>query len=217
MEGIPMDRKTSEVIESIRQVADQTGTWGKWKQLCEELNKRGIKTSRGKEWGPTSLRQICNAYRLFEDASAQEPDEAKTQQYIDTTPVMPAETPEQEPIPQSTTGAPQAERSALEVAQLDADTVAALKEVVVWWKSKGAEMAMRNVTWENEPASPAYRPSFPGKRKNTGIRINEKLLKDALERAKTSTESVKTGGGISPLIEYLLWGYLGFDQRYLKG
>jgi hypothetical protein len=103
---------------------------------------------------------------------------------------------------------------------LDADTVEALREVATWWlerKAKGEGMESEKVTTTVAPQAPQYRPVFPGARVNSGVRLNERLMKAALEKAKTPEEAARTSEGkLSPLIELLLWQYLGFDEQYLN-
>ncbi|MFH0826119.1 MAG: hypothetical protein V2B18_25490 [Pseudomonadota bacterium] len=97
-------------------------------------------------------------------------------------------------------------------AQLDEETLAAIQEIVKWWGTGGRAA----VTAVSTAKAINYRPVFPGKRKNTGVRINQKLLDDALAKARSPDESTRTGGGLSPLIEFLLWQYLGFGEKYVK-
>ena len=92
---------------------------------------------------------------------------------------------------------------------LDEDDLKTLHEVIMAWRTRKGQML-------NELFEPSHRPVFVGGKKNTGIRINEALLKDASEKAKTPGERNKTGGMVSPLIEYLLWSYLGFDPKYVE-
>ncbi|MGO9122426.1 MAG: hypothetical protein ACLQPD_33030 [Desulfomonilaceae bacterium] len=191
-----MDERTPKTIENIRRVAQETGTQRKFKSLSEELNRQGITSPRGSAWTPGGLFNFCTRHGLFKGAPA--PKKGKA-----------------EPRPVALATQDTADITRPEVLQLDPDTIGILREVAQWWKVKGAKMAMQNASWEGETAEPAYRPNFPGTRRNTGIRINARLLQDALEKAQTPAESVKTGGGLSPLIERLLWQYLGFDSKYL--
>jgi len=203
-----MDKRTSEVIQHIRKVAAETGLQGKYKALAGELNKLGIKTSRGSEWTPQGLSNICNRHDLFKGKAEPRPAALATQ---NTTFAKQAE-------PEERVNTPQPKLLQPESLQLDVDTIATLKEIVVWWKAEGSKMAMQNVTWESEPPKPTYRAVFPGgkdAKANTGIRINKRLLNDALAKAKSPEEMIKTGGSLSPLIERLLWEYLEFDPKYL--
>jgi hypothetical protein len=208
-----MDKKTSDIIQQIRKVAAETGLQGKHKALAEELNKRGIKTSRGVKWSPQGLANICNRHGLFKGEKESAPVE----------PVTPDTAPEEQTEPEEHVSTPQPKLLEPESLQLDVDTIATLKEIAQWWKSGGAAMVMRNVTWEPEPSEPTYRAIFPGGKdakgknlkKNTGIRVNLRLLEDAVAKAETPQERIKTGGSLSPLIERLLWQYLEFDPKYL--
>ncbi len=204
-----MDKKTFEVVGKIRQVAEETGLQRQWIALCTELNRRGIRSSRGSEWTPQGLTNICNRHGLFKGNPEPRPAALATQ---NTTLAKQAE-------PKERVSAPQPKLLEPESLQLDVDTIATLKEIAQWWKSGGAKIAMRNVTWEEEPSEPTYRAVFPGgkdAKANTGIRINKRLLNDALAKAQTPEEMIKTGGSLSPLIERLLWEYLEFDPKYLS-
>src|SRR5271157_4874507 len=203
-----MDKKTFEVVGKIRQIAEETGLQRQWIALCTELNRRGIRSSRGSEWTPQGLSNICNRHGLFKGKAESRPAALATQNTIPEEPAEPA-------VHVST---PQPKLLQPESLQLDVDTIATLKEIVVWWKAEGSKMAMQNVTWESEPPKPTYRAVFPGgkdAKANTGIRINKRLLNDALAKAKSPEEMIKTGGSLSPLIERLLWEYLEFDPKYL--
>ena len=210
-----MDKRTPEVKEKISRVAEETGTEGRYKALTEELNKRGITSPRGSKWQAQGLYNFCSRQGLFKDAPASKigkggprPDALATQ---DTTPEKQAE-------PEEHVSTPKPKLLQPESLQLDIDTIATLKEIVAWWKTEGARMVTRNVTGESEPSEPTYRATFPGGKEaktNTGIRINKRLLNDALAKARTPEEMIKTGGSLSPLIERLLWQYLKFDPKYL--
>ena len=91
---------------------------------------------------------------------------------------------------------------------LDVPDIVSLKELITWWRSQKAAPQLHG--------SPEYRPDFPGSRANTGIRIHSQMLKDACAKAKAEIPSLTSQGRISPLIEYLLWQFLGFDPKYLQ-
>ncbi len=204
-----MDKKTSKVIQQIRRVAAETSLQAKYAALAKELNRRGIKTSRGAQWSPQGLSNICNRHGLFKGDEVRPP--------VTLTPQTP--TPEKQAQVKEHMSTPQPKLLEPESLQLDVDTIATLKEIAQWWKSGGAAMVVRNVTWEPEPSEPTYRAVFPGgkdAKTNTGIRINKRLLNDALAKAQTPEEAIKTGGSLSPLVERLLWAYLGFDVKYLS-
>lgn len=71
-----------------------------------------------------------------------------------------------------------------------------LKAMLDWWKRHRLDPLADFKT----------KPIFQGKRKNTGICINDEILRRSLEKAKT--DKTRTGGSISSLIETLLWKYL---------
>ena len=89
---------------------------------------------------------------------------------------------------------------------LTVEEIAALREIISWYRDLPAE--------ESEPEPPKYRPAFPGPRDNTGIRINRKLHRGALAKAKVEGADVTGGGKLSALIEFLFWKYLNFDPKY---
>ncbi len=187
----------------IRRVAGEQGiTPPHWSKLRKALNAAGVKAPKGNVWAhDIQVKRYCDAHKVFEATT-----KSTTGAPRDTVIVSQVEREEQVPMPR-----PETPNTGSQIPQLDAETVAVLREIVSWWKARGAETMTREETTE-----PAYRPNFPGTRRNTGIRINARLLQDALEKAQTPAESVKTGGGLSPLIERLLWQYLGFDPKYLR-
>ncbi len=89
-----------------------------------------------------------------------------------------------------------------------------MRDIIQWWNEGGQKTMQRlsSVPVEDLKA----RPVFPGKKTNSGIRINDRLFRAAVAKAKTPEESPRTGGSLSSLIEILLWGYLGNDERFLK-
>jgi len=124
--------------------------------------------------------------------------DARPKEYHDT----PTDAPQEEMPCIHTTG--------VVIPQLDNDTVATLLEMAEWWKEQKVA-GVQGMTPE-----PTTRPYFSGEKVNTGIRINKRLLGDALTKARSEGEKIKTGGGLSPLIEHLFWRYLGFDPKYLR-
>jgi hypothetical protein len=60
----------------------------------------------------------------------------------------------------------------------------------------------------------AQRPVFRGERRNTGVHVNKTILARAVEKAKR--EKVRTGGSLSLLVEWLLWGYIGEPADVLE-
>jgi len=229
-----MDSRTPEVKEAILRVAEESGLQGKYRPLSEELNRRGITSPRGSTWTGQKLYNFSVRLGLFQESPAARTDEKRGTAGAVVPPTTDATHTTDAPdiVPgRNTTGAPQdgtqgkATADATQVESctsttpaphLDPETIAVLKQVAEWWKAKGSEMVMRNVTYEMEPSEPAYRVSFPGQKRNTGLRVNSRLLDDALRKAQTSEEAIKTGGGLSPLIERLLWQYLEFDAKYLS-
>jgi hypothetical protein len=214
VKGKSMGKEALKIIEEFRRAIAEIGPQFTNKQLAEKLNSWGVVNTKGTPFTPESVRNVCVRKQLLGDDAKSPPVASATQR---TLPEERAEVEKQDDATQCTTDIPQPEMSLPEKPKLDPDTIAALKEVAEWWKrTRGGEIPNRGVTGHEETREPAYRPSFPGKRRNTGIRINERLRKAALGKAQIPKEAIKTGGGLSPLIEYLLWGYLGFDPKFLQ-
>ena len=160
------------------------------------------------------MSNLCRRHNLF--GSDSEPP-VVTPATQDTIPEKQAEIQEPDEVTHRNADIPQREAPHPEAPQFDPETIATLREVAAWWKTtSGAGVPVGGMERNEATAEPAYRPRFPGERKNTGIRINKLLLRDALKKAQTPGEAVKTGGGLSPLIERLLWQYLEFDPKYLS-
>jgi hypothetical protein len=87
---------------------------------------------------------------------------------------------------------------------LDDDAWQDLHEMLLAWKSrKGTEII-----------PPQYRPMFRGNRRNSGIHVNEIILKRAMKKAKL--DRARTGGSLSRLVEFLLWQYIGSPADVLE-
>lgn len=87
---------------------------------------------------------------------------------------------------------------------LDDSALRDLRDLLRWWRERKGEPA----------ASPQQRPIFKGKRRNTGVHVNETILLRAMDRAKI--DKVRTGGSLSLLVEWLLWRYLGEPEDVLE-
>ena len=57
------------------------------------------------------------------------------------------------------------------------------------------------------------RPAFKGKRRNTGLHVNEKILELAAEKVKVDRQW--SGGSLSLLVERLLWAYVGSPENLI--
>ncbi len=91
---------------------------------------------------------------------------------------------------------------------LDAADIVTIKEVIAWWRSRKDGSTVHE--------APRYRPTFPGRRDNRGIRINRRLMEDTLRKAREQFSDATSTGKLSPTIEFLCWQFLGFDQKYLS-
>ncbi len=87
---------------------------------------------------------------------------------------------------------------------LDADAWQDLHDMLQSWKIKRKEDMVES----------QYRPMFRGKRRNSGIHVNEIILRRAMKKAKL--EKARTGGSLSRLVEFLLWQYLGAPADVLE-
>ncbi len=89
-----------------------------------------------------------------------------------------------------------------------------MRDIIQWWTSNGETTMRRLETVRVEDL--LARPTFPGPKKNSGIRVNTRLLEAAREKCESPEEARRSGGSISALIECLLWSYLDSDPRYLE-
>jgi hypothetical protein len=78
-----------------------------------------------------------------------------------------------------------------------------LADILDWWRQNqgGYRTSLEN------------RPTFKGKRRNTGLHVNEKILE--LAAAKVKTDKPWSGGSLSQLVERLLWTYVGSPEELL--
>jgi hypothetical protein len=214
-----------ETIDAIQAVARQIGFTGtNWPRLRIALIENGVTTRRGGSWNSVqALEQFCHRNGVVFAG-----EEAQT---VSETPPRPARTDEAEQLElvademhvamqdvemeisqaiSEQTALPEPVDTQLEVAPLSPSEIVLLREIIAAWQNEPG------VPIPTAEPVPTYRPAFPGERDNTGIRVNRRLLKAALEKAKTEDAALTGGGKLSPLIEHLLWGYLGYDPRFLK-
>lgn len=88
------------------------------------------------------------------------------------------------------------------------DFMTDLLDMVTWWRSRKDSSTVHE--------APRYRPLFPGRRDNRGIRINRRLIDDTLKKARELFPGPSSGGKLSPTIEFLCWQFLEFDEKYLR-
>jgi len=210
-------RKATEIDRDdlIKRIREMEAEGKTHQQVADALNQEGLGNSKGEPWNNNSIRVTLDRDTKRKAKAGTEP--VPQASFEDTTP-EPQEK-QGEPSHKDTAIAPQPEieydnttdesradggtpepQGVVETG-LDPETLAVLREVVAWWQSRKEE----GVVAPDVPEG--YRPEFKGKRKNTSVRVNAVLLKDAAEEA---------GIGVSPLLERLLWAYLGNDQKYLK-
>ncbi len=91
--------------------------------------------------------------------------------------------------------------------------LATVRKIVAWW-ALGGKTTMERLT-SVPVADLRARPTFPGRKFNSGIRVNKRLLDAARAKCEAPNEAQRTGGSLSSLIEVLLWSYLGNDERFL--
>lgn len=141
---------------------------------------------------------------LFTDTTVEvEPTTSDTSS--DTTASVESTTPD---LPQSTETVVSSRESVTD------EELQVMRDVIQWWQQGGQKTMQRltNVPLEDLKA----RPTFPGKKTNSGIRVNDRLFRAAVEKCKTAEAAPRTGGSLSSLIEVLLWGYLGNDPAFLR-
>jgi hypothetical protein len=217
-------KTVDETIRAIREIAEQIGFIGQnWARLMDALNEAGVTSRRGQPWNHIqAVQQWCARNGVFARDELQpvsemlagptQHDQAEQLELVagemhvamqDVEDEVSQAIEEQGELPEPA-------RGALQVPPLSPDEMAALREMLAAWKS-------RQVVPVSTPEQvPSYRPSFPGPRNNTGIRVNRRLLRAALEKAKNEDAALTGGGKLSPLIEHLLWGYLNYDPKFLK-
>jgi hypothetical protein len=212
-----------ETVNAIRSVGEQLGFSGQnWARLMDALNNAGVTSRRGDPWNNIqALQQWCSRNKVFAR------DELQTASEM---PAGPTQTDDAEQLElvagemQEAVGDIENEVSQAiekqgelrepigeepEMPPLRPNEIVALREMLAAWEKRQALPV-------STPDRPTYRPAFPGERDNTGIRINRRLLKAALEKAKSEDAALTAGGKLSPLIEHLLWGYLEYDPNFLK-
>lgn len=87
---------------------------------------------------------------------------------------------------------------------MDVDAMEDLRDMLGWWREK-KHAPLREVQ---------SRPVFRGKRRNTGVHVNEEILNRTMKKLKT--DKVRTGGSLSLLVELLLWKYIGGPPDLLE-
>ena len=188
---------------TILHLAQQLNFDGKsWKWFAEKLNEKGFTTLSKKPFTPKNLQRFCKRHELdFKKPrresewhletmrpDIEEPEQGKQKQRIRVSrnDIEPAEMPAVPQLPPW--------------LFKDLDN---LKALLDWWKSRP----------EATVSTPEPRPVFTGESKNTGIRINKKILERATVQAKE--QRWQTGGSLSQLVELLLWRYIGSPEDVL--
>ncbi len=205
-----MDRKTIEVAEQIRKVAEETALQNKWKALANELEQRGVMAPRGPKFSATNLAQFCKRFGLFQSKRK-------------SSPVAPTSTSTPEPVP--ITPKEQAERTSdgaspviqgkshvthrdTPTKRLDDDTVNELLQMLGWWRARKDQPLTTKTPIQERPVF-----KRGGDTITKTIRIGKELFQDA--EKLTKKERALTGGTFSGLVELLLWKHLGSDKKYL--
>lgn len=205
-----------------------------WKKVAETLSEKGILDKKtGKPYDPAKLKWYYSQKRvdIMEGAdltkSRQEPTKPAKREMaytgfseqqkegVNLIKTNIAERPKQEPVPVKTTirrPEPELPKWLDEKATKELLSIyqsGKLTEMIGWYESmKGAPMQTAHEAPTGEALTiPTHRPLIPGKRKNTGVFINEKLLD--MVKAKLKTEQERVGTSLSQLVELLLWSYAG--------
>lgn len=167
-------------------------------KIAESLKNEGIATPRGEEW------KAANVYNYFKRHPEIIPQN------------IPAGTDEQEePSSQETT---KTSPSGFGLQDID---LGILKDLVDLYQTRRLQAAIdwvenqRIHKHETVSLGLARRPLFKGKAKNTGVVINEELLR--LAREKLKTEPQRVGKSISQLVEFLIWEYVGRPMGVVVG
>jgi hypothetical protein len=79
-----------------------------------------------------------------------------------------------------------------------------LKDLLAWWRKQKSAPSRETQS----------RPMFKGKRRNTGVHVNEDILSRVMKKVKA--DKVRTGGSLSLLVELLLWRYIGSPPDLLE-
>ncbi|MFH1113717.1 MAG: hypothetical protein V1792_07320 [Pseudomonadota bacterium] len=141
------------------------------------------------------------------------------------TPVVASEaqadaTPDTTPVPDDTTepkadDIPQATNHVVRgTVSLTLEELQTMRDIIHWWTSNGEETMRRLETVRVEDLT--ARPTFLGRKRNSGIRVNAALLDAARTKCEKPEEARRTGGSISSLIELLLWKFLDSDPQFLE-
>lgn len=79
-----------------------------------------------------------------------------------------------------------------------------IRQIIQWFESRK----------EESMTQASIRPIFKGKRFNTGLMINEEVLRRA--REKQATEVARVGKSLNNLMEILLWQYIGCPEDVIE-
>lgn len=209
-------QSANELADRIRAVAEEKDLAGRWALLAHELNRRKIANMTGTAWTRTTIGTFCRNHGITASAPQAQPTGSLPQRLATSTTAA-TQTGRAEASGSATTSAPQQTtgNDTTTATDLDVETISTLREVASWWQDRKATGDPMEAA--SGPRGPEHRPVFVGARRNTGIRINSRLLEDALAKSQWPEEARKLGGGgLSPLIERLLWHYLDFGEKYLE-
>lgn len=218
-----MSEKTKADFREAFRLRESTDPLMPWKQVSETLAETGIvDRDTGEPYDHKRFKWYHSQKRddIMKGAeftkSVQEPTKADEPEQVSIDQVT---TKEPEPIPEPTTAEvtkgvqvitklpewldAQATKELLSIYQSGK-----LTELLSWYESqKEAPMQTTTPTTGEALILPEHRPLIPGKRKNTGVFINERLME--LVKTKLKTEQERVGTSLSQLIEVLLWSYAG--------
>jgi len=209
-EGLKMARASRKTVEEltakIEQEARRFGFDGQqWTALAEVLNHAGILNTRGNPWKAGNIMPFYqrnieprsgSAVQTAETSSRSERKETRKTTEMDATDEP--EHPSEEPT--------------TVLGQFDEEALNDLNEILAWWRER------KEAGKEAERPKMEIRPDFKrggkGATVTRSVRIGKALAKSAEKKAKQ--EKALTGGSFSGLVEFLLWDYLGRDERFLE-
>jgi len=195
----PKDDPTASTVDAIILLASEVRFDGKqWKRFADELYNREVTTVTGKSFNSESLRSFCKRNEIVFPKIKKEGDSTDFLRKTDSeaTEVEMKVAPKPEALPKPVAVLPR-------WLVKDLDT---LKAIIEWWKAKDGIPQLH---------AEESRPVFNGKTRNSGIRVNEEILRRAVNKARQ--DKTQTGGNLSQLVEWLMWKYIGEPPDVVKG
>lgn len=185
-----------ELTGKIRELMRRHGR--NFKEIAQQLTDEGITREDGAPWDRINLRSyvVRNIDSVTKSMVKTSPmPEGAKGRGIDS---------QEETAPEAQPVLPADSQEATMTLPVDVGTLLVdLYQAGVLQRLKDGAMAVEE-----------SRPMFKGRRKNTGVHVNEEILKRATE--KQEREKARTGGSLSKLVELLLWKYVGSPADVLE-